>query len=84
MSKKMSREQEKAMFAKNNKGSSYHTRDKYNDEKQRKERQLIHSVSQEILDVADMKNEVTRSDLQGISEATAQRIIKKVKEEKNI
>lgn len=44
------------------------------------ERDLENTVSDEIIEVANLYNEVTTSDLQGIATATAKRIIKMIKE----
>lgn len=49
--------------------------------KNRKERlALILEVSDRILEVADAANECSRGDLQGISEATAQKIISQLEQ----
>jgi len=49
-------------------------------DKTKKERFLVNKISDEILEVANLYNEVTTSDLQGVAEATAQRIIKMIRE----
>ncbi len=48
--------------------------------KERKKRYLLNSIETELIDIANLYNEVTTSDLQGIAHAKALKIYKLIKE----